>query len=462
MLFRKSTATAFFFLIWIPFTWSQQSYNERDFLKNIMTNHPVVDLTNLNIDIENQRLLGLRSAFEPTLNSYYSLKNFDEKQYYSHFNSGMRIQSPIGIGITGGFIENNGVYLNPENNVPISGLVFAGIDVPLGAGLFTDQIRTRVRQQRNNITGAGLFQTLDLNDIMFDGGAAFWELYESVQLFNLTTEALNLAQQRYNFVKIQATIGEFPIIDTLEALLNFQNRQSQFYQAQMSLIQSQQYILNFLWNDDKNVPNFNIVVDTTLNTDNELLTSMRTLATEHPYIQLLDIDSMNNRLEYRLALEYFKPKLDIVFRIQESGNDFMRRDINLLENHYIGGRFSIPLLYRSQRAKAAEAKTKADMIGNKKILTVRDIETKYESVLNNIQYLAEMVKLWENASMNYRTMLDAENRKFRIGESTLFLVNMREMQWLEGRSTYIKTYATYRKEVLKAFYTLGILPDIIQ
>lgn len=462
MLFRKSTATAFFFLIWIPFTWSQQSYNERDFLKNIMINHPVVDLTNLNIDIENQRLLGLRSAFEPTLNSYYSLKNFDEKQYYSHFNSGMRIQSPIGIGITGGFIENNGVYLNPENNVPISGLVFAGIDVPLGAGLFTDQIRTRVKQQRNNITGAGLFQTLDLNDIMFDGGAAFWELYESVQLFNLTTEALNLAQQRYNFVKIQATIGEFPIIDTLEALLNFQNRQSQFYQAQMSLIQSQQYILNFLWNDDKNDPNFNIVVDTTLNTDNELLTSMRTLATEHPYIQLLDLDSMNNRLEYRLALEYFKPKLDLVFRIQESGNDFMRRDINLLENHYIGGRFSIPLLYRSQRAKAAEAKTKADMIGNKKILTVRDIETKYESVLNNIQYLAEMVKLWENASMNYRTMLDAENRKFRIGESTLFLVNMREMQWLEGRSTYIKTYATYRKEVLKAFYTLGILPEIIQ
>jgi outer membrane protein TolC len=462
MSFRKSQILIIILLGYSNFSWSQQNFNERDFLKNIMTNHPVADITNLNIDIENQRLLGLRSAFEPTVNSYYSLKNFDEKQYYSHFNSGMRIQSPIGIGITGGFIENNGVFLNPENNVPISGLVFAGIDVPLGAGLFTDQIRTKVRQQRNNITGAGLIQALDLNDVMYDGGAAFWELYESTQLFNLANEALNLAQQRYNFVKIQATIGEFPLIDTLEALLNFQNRQSHFLDAQMSLIQSQQFILNFIWEEEEQDYNFNLIVDTTLNTDDELLNSMKKLAYEHPYIQLLDIDSINNRLEYRLALEYFKPKIDVVFRIQESGNDFMRRDFNLLENHYIGGRFSIPLLYRSQRAKAAEAKTKADLIGNKKILIVRDIETKYESVLNNTQYLAEMVKIWENASINYRKMLDAENRKFRIGESTLFLVNMREMQWLEGRSTYIKTYTKYRKEVLKAFYTLGILPDIIQ
>jgi outer membrane protein TolC len=170
---------------------------------------------------------------------------------------------------------------------------------------------------------------------------------------------------------------------------------------------------------------------------------------------------MNNQLEYRLALEYFKPKFDVVLRIQESGNNFMNSDFDVMQNHYIGGKFAIPLLYRQQRAKAGMAKTKAEMIGNKKVLTQRELETKYESVINNISNLATMVKIWEDASKNYRTMLDAENQKFRIGESTLFVVNMREMQWIEGRTKYIQTYAKYRKELLKAYYTLGILPSIL-
>lgn len=309
--------------------------------------------------------------------------------------------------------------------MPISGLVFAGVEVPLGASLFTDNIRTNIRQKKNHISGADLIQTLDLNDLLMEGGTAFWNLYEDIQLYNLANEAINLATQRFNFVKIQAVIGEFPLIDTLEALLNFQNRESWFIDSKMALIGSQQNILNFIWKENLAELPLSIVADTTFQLNSDLLNSMSPLILNHPYLSLLDLDSLNNQLEYRLALEYFKPKFDVVFRIQESGNNFMNSEFDVMQNHYIGGRFAIPLLYRQQRAKAGMAKTKAEMIGNKKVLTQRELETKYESVINNISNLATMVKIWEDASRNYRIMLDAENQKFRIGESTLFVVNMR-------------------------------------
>lgn len=458
--FRKTYTFFLFLLIAFPGK-TQNQIKEKDFLKSILENHPIVDLNKLNIQVENQKLLELRSAFEPNVGGYYSLKNFDNKNYYSLFNSELNVQSPFGIRFNGGFIENNGVYLNPENNVPISGLVFAGVEVPLGAGLFTDNIRTNIRQQKNHISGADLIQTLDLNDLLMEGGTAFWNLYEDIQLYNLANEAINLATQRFNFVKIQVVIGEFPLIDTLEALLNFQNRESWFIDSKMALIGSQQNILNFIWKENLAELPLSIVADTTFQLNSDLLNSMSPLILNHPYLSLLDLDSMNNQLEYRLALEYFKPKFDVVLRIQESGNNFMNSEFDVMQNHYIGGRFAIPLLYRQQRAKAGMAKTKAEMIGNKKVLTQRELETKYESVINNISNLATMVKIWEDASRNYRIMLDAENQKFTIGESTLFVVNMREMQWIEGRTKYIQTYAKYRKELLKAYYTLGILPSIL-
>lgn len=88
--FRKTYTFFLFLLIAFPGK-TQNQIKEKDFLKSILENHPIVDLNKLNIQVENQKLLELRSAFELNVGGYYSLKNFDNKNYYSLFNSELNV-----------------------------------------------------------------------------------------------------------------------------------------------------------------------------------------------------------------------------------------------------------------------------------------------------------------------------------------------------------------------------------
>ncbi|MFT7230608.1 MAG: outer membrane protein TolC, partial [Bacteroidia bacterium] len=64
-------------------------------------------------------------------------------------------------------------------------------------------------------------------------------------------------------------------------------------------------------------------------------------------------------------------------------------------------------------------------------------------------------------STNYKALLDAEQTKFRLGESSLFIVNTREQKWIFAREKYIKSYAEYRKSILRYYHSMGILPKMI-
>jgi outer membrane protein TolC len=84
--------------------------------------------------------------------------------------------------------------------------------------------------------------------------------------------------------------------------------------------------------------------------------------------------------------------------------------------------------------------------------------TYYQNTIN----LKQSLDLLAVTNDNYKRMLDAEQAKFNAGESSLFIVNSRELKWIESREKYIKTYSDYRKSILDYYHSLGILPQIVQ
>jgi hypothetical protein len=201
-------------------------FNEARFLKQVYDFAPAVRNSNLEVDIQNQEWLAAKSAFEPKFIGGFDRKNFNSETYYNKLDAGVKVKTPIGVKVSGGYTDNNGVFLNPENNVPVQGLVYAGIEVPLGAGMFTDAERTLVKQQRLESDAATLLNTLEVNDHLLESGEAYWDWYEGVMLLNLSQEAIVLAQNRLRLVSRKNRIGEAADIDTLEAFINFQNRQA--------------------------------------------------------------------------------------------------------------------------------------------------------------------------------------------------------------------------------------------
>jgi outer membrane protein TolC len=391
----------------------------------------------------------------------YALKNFKNTTYYSKFNSKVSAQTPLGIRVSGGFDNTAGQFVNPEDNLPIQGLAFAGIEVPLGAGMFTDDGRALVKQKSFEIDGSELINTLEVNDYLLSAGESYWEWYASIMLLGVSQQALNQAIVRRELVNEKFKIGEAAAIDTLEAYINFQNRSAYNLKTRVNFLKKSNAIRDYIWAEDiKNKGLFPLVdLNYNFSIPDSFLTSDMLL--NHPAVLLLGIDSMITQVNLALAKEYFKPTVDLNLKLQELPSDFAEFNYSPSENNYVGLNFSMPLFLRKQRAKSRQLQFKNTMISNKKDVVLTKLSNAQNAYSQNIVNLNTSVGIWETATANYKRLLDAENERLTLGESSLFIVNNRELRWIDSQEKYIEAYIEYRITILQYLHSLGILSKAV-
>ena len=436
--------------------------NESKFLKQVLGFAPAIKNAGLKVNIQNQELLYAKGAFEPKILGQYSLKKLEGKSYFDKQQTGFNIKTPFGIKLAGGLLENQGDFLNPENNVPTSGLIYTGVELPLGAGMFTDKDRTNIKQQRLKNDVALLIQVLSINEYLFEAGENFWDWYESIALMKISEDALIMASDRLEFVKSQNQIGEAAIVDTLEAYINYQNRLALNISNLVNYQKMSNSIKNYIWLPNRSrsllFPEVDLnylgaFPDSLLKVD---------LARTHPLIRVLETDSIVNQASMILNREFFKPELDLTLRLQEDAQFFGQFDYEPKSNHYLGIDLRMPLFLRKQRAKSKQLNFKKDVISNKKKEALVKIENTQTAYFLNAEELKNNVFIWQSAVQNYKVLLQAEQTKLRQGESSLFIVNSRELKWIEAREMYVKNYVFYRKALLGYYHSLAMLPALLK
>ena len=128
----------------------------------------------------------------------------------------------------------------------------------------------------------------------------------------------------------------------------------------------------------------------------------------------------------------------------------------------LGLQFNFPLFLRSERARLREFELQNELIQYRQQNFELEILNKLSANAVNLDVLNSNLTLWESAILNYRKLLDAEREKFILGESTNFLVNRREIQWLQAQQNYIKAYVEYRIQRLEYYYLLATLPEFME
>lgn len=435
--------------------------DESKFLNQVFNYAPTLENAAFKVAIQQQEIRSAKGVFEPKLIGRYRLKDYENQSYFNKQQTGINIATPLGVKFEVGFQDNQGLFLNPENTVPSAGLVYTGIELPLGARMFTDEDRTYIKQQRLKNDVATSAQNLTINDYLLDAGEQYWDLFESIKLMDVSKEALTIARQRFDFIVSQNRLGYAASIDTLEAKINVQYRlalnTSNFIRYQkMSFA-----INNFLWLPNRDqlfiVPN--VDMDYMAVFPDSLL--KKELVKTHPLVLILDTDSMINQTNLALNREFYKPELDLSLRLQENAKYLEEYDFDINTNNYVGLNLKMPLLLRKQRAKSNQFEFEKSIISNKKRETLVKIENAQRTLYLNTENLRTNVIIWQKAVQNYRTLVRAEQTKFEKGESSLFLVNNRELRWIDAREKYIKNYVKYRKSILNYYHTLAMLPQLL-
>lgn len=436
-----------------------------DFIKRVKDHHPLAKQANLKLQEGEAQVLQSKGAFDPNFNSQLAQKYFEDKSYYSTGSTTLRIPTWFAAQFEAGYELNNGIYLNPESTVPNDGLLYAGVSVPLGKGLLIDKRRAAYKKAKIFQQSTAAEQQLMLNELIYDAGKVYWQWFEAFNVKRVFIEAVVLAKTRFEAVKQQALLGDKPFIDTVEARIQYQNRQLSLQQSELNYLNSSQLLSIFLWEDgllplelDRSAkPEDFIGIESFSDLDFSLALDFDSLLKNHPSLQLGQFKIDQLEIDRRWKREQLKPKVDLKYNALSSAT---QEDLsnNYSPNNYAWGfKVGIPLYLRKERGelKLNELKIQdAELALNQK---QQGLNYKIQSSINEWEATADQLVLYQKTVRDYQTLLRGERQLFENGESSLFLVNSRERGFINARLKLIELMVKNRKARLGTYYSLGAL-----
>ncbi len=427
------------------------------FMVLVERHHPLATQARLIREAARAARLKASGNFDPKLFSEMDNKRFDGKNYYQLQNSGLEIPGWLGFKAKAGYELNEGLFLNGQNTVPASGLWYADISWTLGRGLFIDERRAMLKQARLLEESAEFEIDLALNQLFEDALNAYWDWYASYQEVMIYQEALRLAQFRFNAVKRAAIVGDEPFIDTLEAAIQVQDRKVSLQKSRADFIHKRNILATYLWLEGQ-IP---LEISGRAYPVYQMAASDLILPEDwfssHPALAVYDLKIERLDVERRLQIEQIKPEITLNYKFlnQPAPNDFFAN--YSVDNYNWGLKASFPLFVRKGRGEVLKQKVKIQESQLSRDLKAQEIRNKVAALENELSLNAAQLTEIRAMVNNYRRLLRAENTKFRNGESSLFLVNSRELKYIDSRLKEIATESKLNQVQAKLAAAAGVL-----
>lgn len=232
--------------------------NYSNYIDKVLSTHPLAKVADLKVDQAKANLLKAKGNFDPYIAYQYNGKQFQDVDYYQIHEGKLIVPTGLGPNLSLGYERAQGTYLNSQHNLPADGLLNLGIDIALLQGFWTDESRTLLRQAKASRAVAAVEKQLVLNRLILEATQQYWYWFEAWNKLKVQEKGVKLALERFNGVVESANLGDAPMIDTVEAKIQVQNRMVN-YEEFFAQYKINQIELGFyLWEDSLNFVNKNL------------------------------------------------------------------------------------------------------------------------------------------------------------------------------------------------------------
>lgn len=423
--------------------------------------HPIVKQANLVINEGETKLMKARGMFDPKLEVDTEKKVFKNTEYFNKLDATFKIPTWYGIEIKANFEQNDGTFLNPEANVPTDGLYSAGVSVSLAQGLLINKRMAAVKQAKLFNKQVQADRDILVSTILSEAAMSYFTWLRRYNEVKIYENFLKNAEFRFNSIKRSVINGDMAAIDSTEARISKNSRKLDLIKAKVSFTQATLALSNFLWLDDRTplelqpdvIPQIDITntIDTTLGTST--LSDNLTNLDNHPKLLSLDYKYQILKVDKNLKLNQLLPQIDLQY-------NFLTETPNLLSSYstsaYKSGlSIRFPLFLRKERGALQFAKIKMQNTQYEIDATRLNIKNKISGIQSELASFTEQNSVNKIIVEDYEKMLSAEERKFGIGESSLFLINSRESKLIEARLKAVALENKFLNTKVKLFVTLS-------
>jgi outer membrane protein TolC len=440
-----------------------------DIYKMVIAYHPVVKQANLLSEVARQEIRLARGGFDPKLTSSFSLKHFNNTEYYRLFDGSLKFPNASPLTPTVGLERNKGQYVNPENYISNQydyQQLYTGVAIPLGSGLITDERRTAVRQAELFREQNEADQIKMINKVLLEVVKEYWEWYYAYYNFRVAASTVGVAEEILRRTVMSYEGGENALIDTVQARITYLERKVSAQEAYTHFLNSTQRLSVYMWDSTQNP--VNIPLDYAPVTDPSLLLlsdgdleELRNQAREnHPELRTLSVKLRSLELERRLAAEFLKPQLDLsyYFLNRPFSPEGVNSSLGLDDNYKFGVDFSFPLFLRKERAKLAQTRLKITTTRYDRDLTERQIINEINIAYNQLRNNGIVLQRQREMVDQYERLMQAELLNLENGESDLFKINIQQEKLFNAQSKLIKVIADYEKQKAQLYWAAGVRP----
>jgi len=437
-----------------------------EFLGFVKAYHPVVKQALLVIDESQANLMNARGAFDPKLELDYDRKKFKGSEYYDKLNASFKIPTWYGIELKANFEENEGLFLNPENVLPQEGLYTAGVSFSVAQGLLIDKRMAAVKQAKIYREQAKADRDIMVNKILYEASLVYFDWLKVYHELRIYSDFLNNAQLRFDGIKRSVQAGEKAAIDSIEARITINNRQLNLEKSKVKLMKASLELSNYLWLDN-NIPvelQPNIIpdvysqniIDNTLQVS-DLATNNFNLE-DHPKLQSLNFKYESLNVDRRLKANLLLPKIDLQYNFLSQTPE-MANSFNA-SNYKAGVNMRFPLFLRKERGNLKLMKLKMKDVEYEISTSKLTLQNKISAIKQELDSYIRQSNLTDIIVQDYEALVRAEERKFTLGESSLFLVNSRESKLIDAKLKVIELQNQFFSTKAFLFNTLVLNPSL--
>ena len=396
-----------------------------------LTNHPVADVADAVEARGAAVLLQSQGAFDPKIAGAYDRKQYLGTEYFNYGSAGVEWQSPYAVKVSAGYEFADGTYLNDERFLSGGDQTYLAVKLPLLQGLITDAARIDRRRGDVAVERQRALANVIRNELRYDLALRYAEWRYATRALAINEETETLLATYLNNTRELFELGDKPAVDTLEASIYLGTQRLATRQARVDARLAKLAFSELYWPlEEADQP-------AALSTETLLPPVVAPWQDRQPELLELQLAITDFQLQQRLKREKLKPKLDVSYYLlgnglelpaggDEFGGPFDRA-------YKVGASASYPIFNRSARGEVEEGRLKiveseAKLEGKLQSINVKanayeEAFAAYVGQLNEAEVLARQSE----------QLLAAEQTLFQLGESTQFLLNVRQQNLQKAR-----------------------------
>lgn len=327
-----------------------------------------------------------------------------------------------------------------------------GVKVPLSRNREVDDRRGNLQKARIGQRIADL--TVDQQRLVIRQLAArrYWDWVIAGQRLRVAQDNLRVAQQRDAALREASALGQIPAIEVTENQRQILQRRSQLVEGDRG-IQQTAIDLSLFYRDvngqtvlaaNNQLPSKLPLTETI--TDEKLLEDRATALRLRPEISRLVQQSEQARVDVRLAANDRKPAVDLSMGFTaEAGDGPVRRGPNELKASL---RFELPVQRRVAEGKQVSAAAKLTQFVQRERFARDQVVAEVQDAASAVRAAHGRAGLAKDEVQVALDLADAERERFRLGDSNLFIVNLREQAAVDAELREVSAVSDYLRALV--------------